>query len=116
VNTVAQLLDRVTARLADPSRWHGDAATRSGDFGCGCALDAAGRQVDALDPAAVRHCVIGAFKVEAGISAGAWPLPGVAGEAYDRVCDAAGWGRGYCFNDQDGYDVVFKAVQTADRS
>lgn len=113
--SVDDLLDRVEARLSDPSRWHGEAETREGDFGSGCGLDLQNRQVDALDPSAVRHCIIGAFKVEAGVQEGMWPLPGEAGEAYDRITDAAGWGRGECFNDAEGYDVVIAAVRSARR-
>jgi|GEM_PF-4969505 len=107
------LLARVHARLSDPQRWHGDSGTRRGDFGCGGALDAEGEQVPSCDPSAVQHCVIGAVKVEAGIPEGIWPLPGPAGEAFDRIGAAAGWEPGMCWNDRDGYDVVFTAVEQA---
>lgn len=107
-----ELIRRVRSRLADPNRWHGDNATRRGDFGCGGALDAHGQQVEALDPAAVQWCVIGAFKLEAGVGS-VWPLPGAAGDAFDRVSDAAGWERGACWNDRDGYDHVIDALDAA---
>jgi hypothetical protein len=107
------ILVRVRDRLSDKSRWHGDAASRRGDFGCGGALDAQGRQVASCDPTAVRHCVIGALKVEAQVPEGKWPLPGAVGEAFDRVAVAAGWEPGMCWNDRDGYDAVLTAVSKA---
>ena len=109
------LLERVRARLADPARWHGDAGTREGDLGCGGALDVAGRQVAADDPAAVRHCVIGALKHEAGVPEGIWPLPGPAGDAFERIAAAAGWEPGTCLNDYAGYRAVYAAVEAAAR-
>lgn len=111
--TADEILTGVHDLLADPERWHGDNATRRGDFGCGGALNAAGEQVPATDPTAVRHCVIGALKLEARVPEGVWPLPGAAGEAFDRVADAAGWEPGMCWNDRDGYDVVIAAVESA---
>lgn len=113
--TADDLVVRVRDRLADPDRWHGDNATREGDFGAGGGLDADGRQVPACDPTAVCHCVIGAFKAEAGVPEGVWPLPGAAGEAFARVGRAAGWEPGLCWNDRDGYDVVFAAVDAVAR-
>lgn len=106
--TAADLLARVHRRLSDPSRWHGDADSRRGDIAQGGGLDAAGRQVNACDSSAVSHCVIGAIKVEAGISEPVWPLPGAAGEAFDAIADAGGWP-----NDALGYEAVFAAVEAA---
>jgi len=108
-----EVLERVHARLSDPERWHGDGSTRRGDFGCGGGLDAEGQQVPSCDPSAVRHCVIGAVKVEAGIAEGVWPLTGPAGEAFNRIGAAAGWEPGSCWNDRDGYDAVLAAVEGA---
>jgi len=61
----------------------------------------------------VRHCVIGAIKVEAQVGEGIWPLTGSAGAAFDAIADAAGWEPGMCWNDRDGYDAVFAAVEKA---
>ena len=113
MNETDNLLERVRARLADPERWHGNAATREGDLGCGGALDVHGRQVAATDPSAVCHCVIGALKVEAEIPEGVWPLPGAAGEAFERIAAAAGWPAGVCLNDPAGYDAVYAACEAA---
>jgi hypothetical protein len=107
-----EIIEKVRERLSDPARWHGDNDTRMGDFSCGGALDANHSQVNADDPAAVQWCVIGAFKIETGF-AHEWPLPGVAGEAWNRVSDAAGWERGQCWNDRDGYDHVMAALDAA---
>ncbi|HEX3241126.1 MAG TPA: hypothetical protein VHR18_13450 [Solirubrobacterales bacterium] len=106
--TAADLLARVHRRLNYPSRWHGDADSRRGDIGRGGGLDREGRQVNACDPTAVSHCVIGAIKVEAGIADAIWPLPDAAGEAFDAIVDAGGWP-----NDALGYDAVFAAIDTA---
>lgn len=112
--TADDIIRPVRDRISDPRRWHGDNATRRGDFGCGGGLDRDGKQVPACDPAAERHCVIGALKLEAGIvDEGAWPLPGVAGEAFDRIRRAAGWEPGLCWNDRDGYEAVRAAVDDA---
>ena len=107
------LLDRVVRRIEDRARWHGDADTRHGDFGTGGGLDAAGRQVPAIDPTAVRHCVIGALKVDGGYGEGVWPLPGAGGRAMDLICDCAGWQRGTCHNDEDGHEHVLAAARQA---
>lgn len=110
--TADEIIEGVYELLSDPARWHGENDTRRGDFGSGGALNASREQVAPADPSAVRWCVIGAFKYVAGLGA-VWPLPGAAGEAFDRVGDAAGWDRGACWNDRDGYDVVIAAVRAA---
>ena len=111
--TAEQILQRVHDRLSDPDRWHGDNSTRRGDFGCGGGLNASGEQVASCHPTSVRHCVIGALKVEARVREGVWPLPGAAGEAFDRINVAAGWPKGACHNDRDGYDAVMAAIEKA---
>jgi len=108
MSAVADLLARVHRRLDSPDRWHGDADSRRGDIGQGGGLDADGRQVNACDPSAVSYCVIGAIKVEAGVSDPTWPLPGAAGEAFDAIVEAGGWP-----NDQLGYEAVIAAVERA---
>jgi hypothetical protein len=119
-----QIIERVHNRLSDPKRWHGDAASRRGDFSNGGGLDREGQQVPACDPRAVRHCVIGAVKVEAGVPEGTWPLPGEAGRAFDRIASAAGWPKSdiydgrevhTCRNDEAGYPAVLAAVERARR-
>jgi hypothetical protein len=108
--TARDLLGRVRTRLSDPSRWHGEAASRRGDIGQGGALDATGRQVPACDPSAVRWCVIGAVKVEAGITESVWPLPGAAGEALDLIAEASG---GWLLNDGANHADVLAAIESA---
>ncbi|HEX6781572.1 MAG TPA: hypothetical protein VF125_06010 [Solirubrobacterales bacterium] len=64
--------------------------------------------MNACDPSAVSHCVIGAIKVEAGIADPTWPLPGAAGEAFDAIVESGGWP-----NDELGHGAVIAAVQRA---
>ena len=108
-----ELLDRVVRRIEDRARWHGDAASRRGDLGNGGGLDEHGGQVPALDERAVRHCVIGALKIEGGWGEGVWPLPDAGGRAMDLICDCAGWARGTCHNDEDGHEYVLAAAHLA---
>lgn len=109
-----EILRRVRQRISDPDRWHGDADSRYGDIARGGGLNAAGEQVSACDPTAVRHCVIGALKLEAGIADGVWPLPGAAGQAFDAIVAAGGWNsHSGVANDQVGHQAVLAAVESA---
>ena len=110
--TADEVIDAVHEFLSEPGRWHGDNATREGDFCTGGALNAEGRQVQPDDPTAKQFCILGAFKYLTGV-VDQWPLPGEIGKAFDRVGAAAGWEPGMCHNDRDGYEAVMAALEKA---
>jgi hypothetical protein len=109
-----ELLARALARIRDPGRWHGIAASRRGDVGCGGGLDDAGRQVPANSPAAVRWCALGAIKAELGVGEG-WPLP-APGSAALTLLEAAAGSPIYLLNDGATHARVVRIFERALRA